>query len=132
MDSPLRLYKLVSGSFVQQSISGLTSFYSETESSLESIDHYLPVIAQRPGSGLVLLGVRYHHFEDWNDPSNDFDEVSLVSVERSISGTWSGPVTVLEDDSWSDIGNTASTSAAGLFIGGTKPSGALFISKRQP
>ncbi len=131
-DSPLRLYRLTGGSFVQESIQGLTSYYEETESSIESIDHYLPVVAQRPGSGLVLVAVRQYHFEDWVNPGNDFDESSLVAVERSPAGAWSGPATLDSDESWSEIGNAASTTAAGLFIGGTKSSGALFVLRRLP
>lgn len=131
-ESPLRLYRLSGGAFVQEPIGGLTSYYEETESSLESIDHYLPLVAQRPGSGLVLVAVRQHHYEDWIDPGNDFDESSLVAVERSSAGTWSGPATLEPDESWSEIGNVASTTAAGLFIGGTKPSGALFVLRRLP
>jgi hypothetical protein len=123
---------LSSGAFVQESIAGLTSYYEETESSLESIDHYLPVVAQRPGSGLVLVAVRQHHFEDWINSGNDFDESSLVAVERSLAGTWSGPTTIESDESWSEIGNAASTSAAGLFIGGTKGSGGVFVLRRLP
>lgn len=130
-DSPLRLYRLSGGSFVQEPIGGLTSYYEETESTIESVDHYLPVVAQRPGGGLVLVAVRQHHFEDWVDSSNDFDESWLVAVERSSAGTWSGPAT-LATDGWSEIGNAASTSAAGLFIGGTKGSGALFVLRRLP
>ncbi|WP_163988800.1 hypothetical protein [Pyxidicoccus caerfyrddinensis] len=132
-ESPLRLYRMSSsGSFIQEPISGLTSYYEETESSIESIDHYLPVVAQRPGSGLVLIAARQYHFEDWVNPGNDFDESSLVAVERSSAGTWSGPVTLEPDESWSEIGNAASTSAAGLFIGGTKASGAVFVLRRLP
>lgn len=131
-DSPLRLYRLSGGCFVHEPIGGLTSYYEETESSIESIDHYLPVVAQRPGSGVVLVAVRQYHFEDWINPANDYDESSLVAVERSPAGVWSGPTTLDSDESWSEIGNAASTSAAGLFIGGTKSSGALFVLRRLP
>jgi hypothetical protein len=131
-DNPLRLYRLSGGAFVQESISGLPSYYEETESSIESITHYLPVVAQRPGSGLVLVAVRQHHFEDWVNSSNDFDESALVAVERSSSGVWSGPTTLDPAESWSEIGNAAATSAAGLFVGGTKSSGALFLQRRLP
>lgn len=131
-ESPLRLYRLSGGAFVQEPVVGLPSYYEETESSLESVDHYLPVVAQRPGSGLVLIAVRQHHFEDWIDSANDFDESSLVAVERSTAGTWSGPATLEPDETWSDIGSAASTSAAGLFIGGTKSSGGLFVLRRLP
>lgn len=131
-DSPLRLYRLNAGAFVQVPVTSLTSFYEETESSIESIDHYLPVIAQRPSGGLVFLAVRHHHYEDWYDSSNDFDLASLIATERSTAGVWSAPVTVDSDDSWSEIGNTASATSNSLFIAGTKGSGGLFVYRRLP
>lgn len=131
-DSPLRLYRLSSGAFVQEVITSLSSYYEETESSIESIDHYLPVVAQRPGSGLVLIVGRHHHFEDWNDSWNDFDLASLIATERSTSGVWSAPSTIDPYDSWSEIGNSASTTSSSLFVGGTQAAGGLFVSRRVP
>lgn len=130
-DSPLRLYRLDCGAFVSEPI-GLTSFYEETESTIESVDHYLPVGAQRPGGGLVLVVVRAYHFEDWNDSSNDTDVASLVAVERSSAGLWSAPATLDPQESWSEIGTSASRTAAGLYVGGTKNSGDLFVFHRLP
>ncbi|WP_164002992.1 hypothetical protein [Pyxidicoccus caerfyrddinensis] len=49
-----------------------------------------------------------------------------------MAGTWSGPTTIESDESWSEIGNAASTSAAWLFIGGTKGSGGVFVLRRLP
>jgi hypothetical protein len=131
-DSPPRLYRHDCGAFVEESIPGLTPFYEETETWLEQITYYLPIVAQRPGSGLVLFAVRHHHFEDWEDSSNDFDLPSLIALERSTSGSWSAPSTVDPDDSWSEIGNAASTTATDLYVGGTKGAGGLFVAKRVP
>jgi hypothetical protein len=129
-DSPLRLYRHDCGAFVQETIGGLSPFYEETESSIESVDYYLPVVAPRPNGGLVLLTVQHHHFEDWFDSYNDFDIASLISSDRSTAGVWSYPVTIDPDESWSEIGNSVSNTGAGLFIAGTKASGGLFVYQR--
>lgn len=128
-DSPLRLYRLSGGAFVQEPVPALTAYYEETESSIESVDHYLPVVAARPAGGLVLFAVRHHHYEDWYNSANDFDLASLVATKRTPAGSWSGISTIDPDDSWSEIGNSASTTASELFIAGTKASGGLFVFK---